>query len=55
MPFMKGRDKKGPYIKWGDKGFPYHYKEGDKESEERARKKAGRQAEAIYAGGYKGK
>ena len=55
MPIMKGKDKDGSYVKWGDSGFKYRYKAGDKESEERSRKKAGMQAEAAYASGYKGK
>ena len=55
MPIMKGRDSKGSYVKWGESGFKYRYTEGDKSSEDTATKKAKRQAEAIYASGYKGK
>lgn len=55
MPIMKGRDSKGPYVKWSESGFKYRHTDGDKPSEDAATKKAKRQAEAIYASGYKGK
>lgn len=54
-PIKRGRDGKGPYMRWGDKGKKYHYKAGSKSSREKARKKAHMQASAAFAGGYRGK
>tara|TARA_B100000963_G_scaffold167539_1_gene145551 strand:- start:5134 stop:7884 length:2751 start_codon:yes stop_codon:yes gene_type:complete len=54
-PIKRGRDGKGPYMRWGDKGKKYHYKAGNKSSREKARKKAHMQASAAFAGGYRGK
>lgn len=47
---MRGRDKDGPYYRWGPSGHhgkKYHYISKDKESRDIARKKAMRQARAI--------
>lgn len=55
MPVHRGKDSKGPYYQWGDSGKKYHYTAGNKESRERAKKKAEKQGRAAYASGYKGK
>tara|TARA_Y100000296_G_C5143920_1_gene242600 strand:+ start:73 stop:237 length:165 start_codon:yes stop_codon:yes gene_type:complete len=54
MPVRSGKDSKGPYYQWGN-GKKYHYTSGNKSSRERAKKLAGKQGEAAYANGYKGK
>lgn len=55
MPVNTGRDIKGPYYQWGNSGKKYHYKAGDASSRSTAKKKAGKQGEAAYASGYRGK
>jgi hypothetical protein len=40
MPLIRGKDAKGPFFKWGNRGVHYHYKPGNKLSLERAKKKA---------------
>lgn len=55
MPIIEGKNKNGPYIKYGESGYPYPYKAGDKESKDKAKQKALKQARAMYADGYKGK
>lgn len=55
MPINRGRDKDGPYYRWGDSGKKYYYKSGDVKSREKARGKAVKQAQAIYASGYRKK
>lgn len=54
MPIHRGRDSEGPYYQWGHQK-KYHYKSGNKRSREIAKGKAEKQAQAIYASGYKGK
>lgn len=54
MPVHRGKDSDGPYYQWGDSGKKYHYESGDKDSRERAKKKAERQGQAAYASGYDG-
>jgi len=49
MPIKKAKDSKGKYYQWGNHGKKYYTKQyGDA----RARKKAERQARAIYSSGY---
>lgn len=55
MPVHTGSDNKGSYAQWGNKGKKYRYKAGDASSRNAAKKKAGKQGEAAYASGYKGK
>jgi hypothetical protein len=43
------------YYQWGDSGAKYYYTTGDESSREKAKKKAEKQAKAIYSSGYKGK
>lgn len=52
MPVERGEDSKGPYYQWGDQK-KYHYTPGDKESREKAKKKAEKQGRAARASGYK--
>ena len=52
-PIKRGSDSKGSYYRWG-KNQKYYYKTGSKTSRENARKKAYRQAQAAFAGGYRG-
>jgi hypothetical protein len=54
MPVRRHEDGDGPYYQWGDSGKKYRYKPGDKESRERAKKKATKQGQAAHAAGYKG-
>ena len=53
-PIKRGSDSKGSYYRWG-KNQKYYYKTGSKTSRENARKKAYKQAQAAFAGGYRGK
>ena len=52
-PIKRGSDSKGSYYRWG-KNQKYYYKTGSKTSRENARKKAYKQAQAAFAGGYRG-
>lgn len=54
MPVHRGKDSKGPYYQWGDRGKKYHYESGDKSSREKAKKKAEQQGRAARASGYRG-
>ena len=55
MPTRCGlKDSKGYFCRWGGQGKKYYYKKGDKESMERARKKADAQGAAAHASGYEG-
>lgn len=49
MPIRRGKDSNGPFFKYGSSGKKYYYKSGDKSSMERAKAKAGKQAQAIKA------
>lgn len=55
MPVHNGKDSKGSFYQWGNKGKKYYYKAGSKPSRDQAKKNAGKQGEAAYANGYKGK
>lgn len=53
MPTTCGhQDSKGTYCKWGESGAHYYYTPGDKESMERARKKADAQGAAVHSTGW---
>jgi len=53
MPTTCGHsDSKGTYCKWGNSGAHYYYTPGDKESMERARKKADAQGAAVHSTGW---
>jgi hypothetical protein len=54
MPVSRGKDSNGPYYQWGDSGKRYYYTSGDKQSRERAKQRAQRQARAARARGYRG-
>lgn len=54
MPIKRSHDSSGPYYQWGDSGKKYHYESGNKESRDRAKKKAQKQAQAAHASGYDG-
>lgn len=49
MPIKRGTDSKGAFYRYGSSGKKYYFKIGDKTSRERAKKKAGKQAQAIKA------
>lgn len=53
MPIHQGEDGGGPYYQWGDHGKKYYYKHGDITGKANAREKAGKQARAAYASGYR--
>jgi hypothetical protein len=54
MPIRRGHDDLGPYYRWGSQK-KYYYIAGNKKSRESAYRKAVRQAQAIYAHGYRKK
>jgi hypothetical protein len=47
MPVERGKDKDGPFYRWGKHGARYHYKSGNKKSRELAHDKAAKQGRAI--------
>ncbi len=47
MPIHRGKDKNGPFYRWGESGKKYYYKPNNVESREAAHKKAWAQARAI--------
>lgn len=49
MPVQRGKDKEGPYYRWGESGKKYHYESGDAASRKRAKSKAENQGQAIKA------
>lgn len=49
MPVNRGKDKDGPYYRWGEHGKKYHYISGNKRSRSIAREKALKQGKAIKA------
>lgn len=52
MPLMTGRDKFGPYYRWGPaskRGKKYHYISGNVISRNMAKEKALLQGRAIFA------
>jgi hypothetical protein len=53
MPVERGRDRIGPYYRWGKHGTKYHYTPSDPRSREDARARASRQGQAAHAHGYR--
>jgi len=53
MPVTRGQDSKGPYYQWGSQK-KYHYKSGNKQSRNRAKRKAEAQGKAVRSTGWKG-
>lgn len=49
MPVRRGRDGRGPYYAWGERGARYRYRAGDAAGRSRARALAARQGRAIAA------
>ena len=49
MPVRRGKDSKGPFYRYGASGKKYYFTANDSSSRERAKKKAGKQAQAIKA------
>lgn len=49
MPIKRGTDIKGSFYRYGTSGKKYYFKAGDSASRERAKNKAGKQAQAIKA------
>jgi hypothetical protein len=52
MPVHNGRDEKGSYLKWGNRGAKYYYKNGSAASLRNALKKVMKQARAIMMSRY---
>jgi hypothetical protein len=52
MPVRRGKDKDGPFYRWGDHGKRYHYTAGDGRSRDQAKQQAARQGQAAHAHGY---
>ena len=52
MPVKRCQKNNSPGYKFGDNGFCYTYKAGNKRSRERARKKAKAQGRTIKSGKY---
>lgn len=55
MPIHRGSDAKGSYYQWGNTGKKYYYTSNNAKSRDIAKKKAQRQATAIYASGWREK
>lgn len=49
MPIKRGTDSKGSFYRYGESGKKYYFKAGDPTSRANAKKKAGKQAQAIKA------
>lgn len=49
MPVKRGTDSKGAFYRYGSSGKKYYFKPGDKASMQRAKTRAGKQAQAIKA------
>ncbi|HSM44057.1 MAG TPA: hypothetical protein VK969_03485 [Acidimicrobiia bacterium] len=54
MPVHRREDSRGLSYQWGDSAKLYHYEAGNRQSRERAKKKAEKQARAARASGYAG-
>ncbi len=54
MPVERGRDRDGPYYRWGPHGKKYRYRAGDVRSRDAAKARAARQGQAAHAHGYTG-
>lgn len=54
MPIHRGKDIKGLFYQWG-RQKKYYYKANNIKSRNEAKKKATKQAIAIYSSGYKKK
>jgi hypothetical protein len=55
MPIHEGKDDKGTFYQWGQRGKKYYYKSFSDRSKKIAYNRALRQARAAYAHGYRGK
>lgn len=49
MPLERSKDEKGPFYRWGPHGKKYRYTSGNAVGRNRAKKKAMKQARAIFA------
>lgn len=49
MPVRRGKDSKGPFYRWGQRGKKYHYRSGDKRSRSTAKTRAKKQGSAIHS------
>jgi hypothetical protein len=54
MPIHRGKDSRGPFYQWGGRA-KYYYISGSVKSREIAKKKAIKQAQAIYSTGWRDK
>lgn len=53
MPIYRDRDSFGPYYQWGNHGKKYYYISGNVRSRTIAYNKSLKQAQAVYASGYR--
>ena len=53
MPVERGRDRIGPFYRWGKHGAKYRYTANDAPSRAAARARATRQGQAARAHGYR--
>lgn len=54
MPVHTGKDKDGTFYRWGTSGKKFYFDPESEQSRGIAKSKAQKQAQAIYASGYKG-
>jgi len=54
MPYITGSDGKGHFVKWGPEGKKYYFDPDNKESRQRAKRNAQKQAAAIKSSKSKG-
>lgn len=54
MPVRRTTKGSKPAYQWGDSGKRYAYTPGNRESRERAKRKARAQGRAAHASGYRG-
>jgi hypothetical protein len=52
MPVHGGKDARGYYMQWGDRGKKYYYQKDDAKSKMAAKRRAHQQERAAYANGY---
>jgi hypothetical protein len=53
MPVERGKDRIGPFYRWGKHGTKYRYTPNDARSRESAHARATRQGQAAHAHGYR--
>jgi hypothetical protein len=53
MPIYRGKDEAGYFYRWGKHGKKYYFDPHNPSSAKEAKNKAGRQARAAYAHGWR--